>query len=67
MTEYERVTTLRRDWAPRASAEVQTLSLINPIEVPVQERSSPTVTVAGVMYQRCRGGRRVLRKRIGGN
>lgn len=62
MSEYERIEALRREWAPEKKEEV--LCVAEPHET--RQSRTPVVEVHGVQYQRCGGGCRVLRKRIGG-
>lgn len=64
ITEMElvRITRLRLEWAPRSVAEAPDLNFHE--DVVTKEVKTPRVG-GSVQYQRCGGGVRVIRKRLG--
>lgn len=64
MSEYERVEELRRNWAPQDKREVE---VEEPGTLPLRQYNmAPPTEADQPLYQRCGGGYRVIRKRIGG-
>jgi hypothetical protein len=61
--EYERIQQLRRQWFP---PELEPALPIDQTPTPVRQHQLSSVEDYGIRYQRCGGGRRIIRKAIGG-
>jgi len=55
---------MRREWAPQDEASLCVAE--PPALLTIQQRQTSSNEECGVRYQRCGGGVRILRKRIGG-
>ena len=67
-TLFAEVEKLRREWQPKVvKTNNEELCLIGPIEVVTKNTRVSMEDVQGIYYQRCGGGRRVVRKKIGGD
>lgn len=65
-SQYERVLEMRRRWAPRDEEGLGTYT-VDPPDTFVRRHPVSSTEANGIRYQRCGGGYRVIRKRIGSN
>ena len=63
--DWDRIAELRRSWAPREEEQLCLTDM--PVEVETRRVRQPSDDGSGITYYRCGGGRRIVRKKIGGD